>query len=414
MPVYVKKSVNYTNQQVRVKELGLGGEIKIFSYAVPNIGFCPIGGRFYEGYTVVDPAGSAKLSVYTGLDFYDEDSLFAYNGYLFNPGSTLWNEQFDPVPGENVRFAYAAVTTSDGNLMIIGGVSDLLGEGATQNASSNVYDLATKSWSEAYPMLDFPVGQCPIYLKGRAAETDFQNNRTFVFTRVLDEGAGQDAFVGSYFHVWDGIMWQTLDTNAPIVTEQSDSLLFTQMLSMGVRNDEANSVVLIHTGSFTDTKFDQSIWKWVQNSSAPVSGTWTEVTGSVGSSPDYENPMPMGTCGLMWEANRNRWTAVTAAPDLFGSSLGLNMWTSETDGSSWSTHNFNYGDYTTDLEDVDPPLRFPTIVPDPTRNQFYFLKNTLETGLNVWLLTVAENPSDSTLVLLHNDSSCWVPPSPPP
>lgn len=411
MSVVIKRSASYAGQLVKLKKSG-SGLTKIFNFFVaPTVVTYAPGFRFFESSTIINPAGTDRLSVYGGIKGENDLSL---DGIAYNTDVSLWDIQI-PLPSGEVTargLAAASATTPAGDLMVIGGIySD--GSSLRTSSGSRTYNVLTNTWTTEQSLPGIPPGIGMLNYFGNYSATDFANERVFLYTKY----AGTDPVSSGVptaldkFHAWDGTSWSEIDNDPVIFTSPSDNEAFTGRLSMAVRDaGSGNSIVLIHTGTFGSS---QTVAKWTQTQTVPViSGTWELVTGSNSPIPYSPNPMPMGPCCLMWESNRNRWTAISAYPDLYGGVFGTNIWTSTNDGSTWTAYNFNAGAFDSNDWMIFGGVNAPTMTPDPDRNRVFIAGNEIATeAYGVWIIDIALNPSDSTMVKAYTSPA--LPPAPP-
>lgn len=410
MTIKIKQSTSYAGQLVKFKKNG-SGLAKIFNFFVEPIvvSYTP-GFRFFESSTIINPTGTDRLSVYGGIKGENDLSL---DGIAYNTDVSLWDIQI-PLPSGEVTarsLAAASATTPAGDLMVIGGIySD--GSSLRTSSGSRTYNVLTNTWSTEQSLPGIPPGIGMLNYFGNCSATDFANERVFLYTKY----AGTDPVSSGAptaldkFHAWNGTSWSEVDNDPAIFTIESDNEAFSGRLSMAARDaGSGNSIILIHTGTFGSS---QRVAKWTQAQTVPViSGTWELVTGSNSPVPYSPNPMPMGPCCLMWEGNRNRWTAISVYPDLYGGVFGTNIWTSTNDGSTWTAYNFNVGTFDSNDWMSFGGLKIPTATPDPDRNRVFISGNEIATeAYSVWVLDIGSNPADSTMVKAYTSPA--LPPAP--
>ena len=386
MTINIKKSASYAGQAVKFKKIGSGMSKFLIAATSPGGATYDTDVVVFQQFSLLSSSSGHKVALYGGFS----SGVVPY-GYIWDPGSSAWSTRFDPPAtdsGEG-RFTGVGAATNDGKFMLAGGI---VGFFTSTTNNSNIYDPGSNSWTSTVDVTGFtngPAYEFPI----PATATNFRTGEIFIFGGS-DLPPGPEVWRDQLV-VWNGSAWNTANNSTIVPPKPASGAHY---LSMAAKDTGSSTELMLFTGSYGfGPSYQQTLYYWTQNSTSPVSGTWSYVTGSTGSS----ESMPTSAVCLMWEDNRNRWTAMSLDP-----AQTPNIWVSSNDGVTWTSYTYSVGSWSNvdiDLVEVSNGKIFA--VADPARNQFY-ISNVPESAApgdkqELWKLVVDSSPASSTLTKLY-------------
>lgn len=344
--------------------------------------------------------GGQNYPGYTGLG--DPSTYRHFRGFEFDQGTSTWT-QLSSYPSSDLGKGrlYTEVvplSASNNTVLMIGGRTAPFKYKSQRpfvdQLSSITYDFSGNSWGTPGSLTGYsnfleirqPTDDDTRGVINLAA-TDYANGRVFLYGGVDSSGwKNQLSF-------YDPSMnnWTIIESSSPLPSPvDNDSYVGTwsDHYSLAARNDGGNTKLMLFTGSYSSFTVDrkQALWLWTQTSATP-SGSWTFLTGSIGSG----ETMPRATVSLMYQDSQSRWVALSNIID-----SSPNIWTSTDDGATWTAATFSsLGGWS--KGSFDP---FPTkVCASPASNEFYlFVEDADGLGepFQVWKVSVDATPSNSS------------------
>lgn len=390
MPINTRKSANYSGQKIKFKDFGLGGQIKLIDLPEPLLDI-NVPNLIIEQFTFLSSSIIQTPVIYGGIE--TDGFVDSPYGYIWDSG--IWKKFSAPAGDSGYARCFGSAANDDGNLLIIGGILSLF---AGLKNDSLTWSPQTNSWSSATIIPGAVSTLAYEYPKGPSA-TNYRENRTYHWGGSdFPLGPGSETWRDQLV-MWDGSSWTVVNTDTTVPPK--DDSMPPHMPSLAAKDTGSGTELMLFTGSYNgvgDPNTSQAIYYWTQNSTSPVSGTWSYVTGSMGGS--EINNMPTYMVCLMWEPNRSRWTAMSLDPN-----TSPNVWTSSDDGLTWNAYTYSIGSWSAAVVNFNSITQFSLLAtPDPERSKFYItcLSSAGSGGYQeLWELNVASTPSDSSLIKLY-------------
>lgn len=422
MPINVKRSNNYSNQKLKIKNpSGFGRFITKLPPGVtlPVIACLPSGGTLgnfspkrlvYSSYAVMSSSLSADPFVYggfvappsgTGLEAIENF------GYLWNSGSKSWDFRVGVDPNSSyTQLGGEAASAGQGKVITVGGFKFDISIPAISYHSCSIYNKTGDCWTYA--------GNIPGFSKtrlhpggGNLVATNYATGEVFVFGGADSSNLnGSGATWVNQMLVWSNDQFTNVGTFpflTSILTNPANLVSLGGAAGLGVRDTPAapngRNKVMLFSGYYGND-LGGAIYLWTQNQLSPVSGTWSFKCGMNETPGPWNINIPDPYSSIMWDQVNNRWIAISRWPH-----SDPNIWESTDDGATWSNGWFNSHGYRfSGTSGAAVSGDTATITHDPGRSRAYYhlYRRKDDSGVlnggELWELNIPANINDASFV----------------